>query len=239
MSIKEDEILKNTEFLVYKSRDLLQEQLKSYDSANTKAGVLISISALLIPIAITFISSSETINLIKYLTVIPTALMIMALIYLLKVLMPKGLDHGFNFDQFDKNIEKEHKQVLLFEIGANRDSYNDNMPIVQRQNKNFKTGIKLIFTSALLIFLLVTSSLFVSKEETEDKKNEVKSTTEIISKNQNINDMSNDNSGSNSNNNQNQQNQQSSQSSNNIPSVPREQRANLQKGEDSKPLTKK
>lgn len=239
MSIEEHEILKNAEFLVSKSRSLLQEQLKSYDGANTKAGVLISISALLIPIAITFISGSETISLIKYLTIIPTTLMITALTYLLRVLMPKGLDHGFNFDQFDENIEKEHKQVLLFEIGANRGSYNDNMPIVQRQNKNFKTGVKLIFSSAVLILLLVTSGLFLSKEKKQGQSKEVNSKSEVDSKNPNINEMSKENSGSNSNNNQNQQNQQSSQSSNNIPSVPREQRANLQKGADSKPLTKK
>ncbi|MCG8412087.1 MAG: hypothetical protein MI739_12475 [Bacteroidales bacterium] len=77
MNIEENEIIKNAEFLASKSKDLLQEQLKSYENANTKAGVLISISTLLIPIAITFISSLEVIDWIKYLTVIPTALILL------------------------------------------------------------------------------------------------------------------------------------------------------------------
>ena len=169
MEEKQPEILDNLEFLVIKSRDLLQEQLKSYDSANTKAGVLISISALIIPIAIAFISSSDTLPIIKYLTIIPIVLMIIALIFLLKVLMPKGLDHGFNFAQFQKQIDNTHKDLLLYEIGANQDSYADNDPIVKRQNKNFKTGIKLIFCSTIIVFVIVTISLFVSKPESKGK----------------------------------------------------------------------
>jgi len=167
--MSEKEKLNNLEFLVLKSRDLLQEQLKSYESANNKAGILISISSLLIPITITFISGSDTLLFIKYLTIFPIGLMIIALIFLLKVLMPKGLDHGFNFGQFEKQINNNYKDLLLYEIGANRDSYAYNTKIVTRQNKNFKKGIKLIFSSAIIIFVIVTVSLFISKPESNEK----------------------------------------------------------------------
>jgi len=245
MDNKDREILDNLEFLVVKSRDLLQEQLKSYESANSKAGVLISISALLIPIAVTFISSSDSLLIIKYLTIFPTALMVVALVFLLKVLMPKGLDHGFNFEQFDKQINSTHNDLLLFEIGANRDSYNDNTAIVRRQNSNFKTGIKLIFSSAILIFVLVMVGLFVSNGDSKDKTTIRKATIEQLNINElNIKTMNDNNSTSDSGTNSNQtqqtqQTQQSTQQSTTIPSVPREQRANLEKADHSEPLIKK
>ena len=241
MNSKETEVLANLKFLVVKSRELLQEQLKSYESANSKAGILISISALLIPIAVTFISNSDSLPIIKYLTILPTALMIIALTYLLNVLMPKGLDHGFNFEQFDKQINNTHKDLILHEIGANRDSYNDNSTIVWRKNRNFKTGIKLIFSSAILIFVLVTVNLFVSNADSKNRIVKEINIEQFDINKLNIKTMNDNNStpDSGSNSSQSQQNQQSTQESTIIPSVPREQRANLEKGEDSKPLTKK
>lgn len=233
--------LENLKFLVVKSRNLLQEQLKSYEGANNKAGILISISALLIPIAVTFISRSDTILIIKYITILPIALMICALIFLLKVLMPKGLDHGFNFDQFEIQINKKQNVLLLYEIGANKDSYSDNIAIVQRQNGNFKKGIILIFSSSILIFGLVTVSLFASNVKSDKIQIEEVIIKKIEIDNLKMKTMSNNNSDSSSNGNQNQQNQQQTtrEQTTRIPNVPREQRANIEKGETQKPLQKK
>jgi hypothetical protein len=47
MSNSENEI-KNLEFLVVKSRELLQEQLKAYENYTSKSGILISVSSLFI-----------------------------------------------------------------------------------------------------------------------------------------------------------------------------------------------
>ena len=160
MNYNEEETLNKYKFLVEKSRILLQEQLKSYESAIIKAGILISIFGLLTPIAITFISGTEILSIIKCLTIIPAVLMIIALLYLLSVLKPKGLDHGFNFEQFEDQIENTYKCLLLFEIGANRASYSHNIKIVNRQNRDLKSGIKFILSSAILIIIIVTSNLF-------------------------------------------------------------------------------
>lgn len=238
MTDSKNDTTKTLEFLVYKSRDLLQEQLKSYESANSKAGVLISISALLIPIAVTFISSSNTILVIKYLTILPTVLMIFALIFLLKVLMPKGLDHGFNFEQFENQLDVGYENLLLYEIGSNKSSYSGNEPKVNSQNKNFKTGVKLIFSSAILILLLVTSSLFVTNNNSEPITKERKTNNIYNSNNLNQYPMSDNNSNTDSNSNQNQQQSQNSQESTRIPYVPSEERASIQKSEEQTPLTK-
>lgn len=247
MDIKEKEKLDNIEFLVVKSRDLLQEQLKSYESAIYKAGILISISALMIPIAVTFISSSDSLPIIKYVTILPTGLMITALIFLLKVLMPKGLNHGFNFEQFNEQIDNTYKDLLLFEIGANRDSYKDNTDIVNRQNSNFKKGILLIFFSTLIIFILVTVSLFISNSDSKDKISIQNATIERLNINElNIEPMNENNSNADSGTDtsqtqqtqQTQQVQQTTQETTVIPSVTREQRAIIEKS-DKDTLSKK
>ena len=85
----------------------MQEQLKSYESANSKAGILISISALLIPISISFISGTDTVLCIKVLTIIPTALMILALINRLK-------NAGYTFmNDFDPHWLEETTGSIL------------------------------------------------------------------------------------------------------------------------------
>lgn len=232
--------MKNLEFLVIKSRELLQEQLKSYESANNKAGILISISALLIPISVGYISNANTIIFVKFLIIIPITLMIVALIYLLKVLMPKGLDHGFNFEQFDNQVNKSYKELLIYEISANKSSYRDNVDIVIKQNRNFKKGIKLIFSSAILIFTLVTVSLFMSNAENKinlRKENII----EKVDTNLNRETMCDNNSDSNSNSesNQNNDNQSIPQETINFPDVSREERANIEKAIESDSLKKK
>ncbi|WP_299255899.1 hypothetical protein [uncultured Aquimarina sp.] len=230
MKDTENDNIKNIEFLVTKSRELLQEQLKSYETATNKAGILISISGLFLPIAIAFISSSDTVIILKIITLIPVIIMIIGLIYLLKVLMPKGLDHGFDFNQFNNKINENYKQLLLYEIGANKSSFQDNSSIVLKQNKDFKIGLKFIFSATIFVFLIVTASLFMNDqkldtEQTENIKIEQINNIEMADKK-----SENDSTSSN-------ENQNNSEST--IPEVPREQRANIEKGDDPKKLDKK
>ena len=162
--------LENLKFIALKSKDLLQEQLKSYESANTKAGVLISVSSLFIPIAVTLISNSDLLIIFKYLTILPIFLMIVALTFLLRVLTHKKLKHGLKFEAFEDQLKKSHKDLLAYEIGAYTSSYQENDKIVTKQTENYNAGIKLIYLSSILIFTIVTISMFFSNTEIKDKK---------------------------------------------------------------------
>ena len=162
MSNSENEI-KNLEFLVVKSRELLQEQLKAYENYTSKSGILISVSSLFIPFAISFTTTNEVENKIKIISIYPVLLMIYSLFILLKVFKPKGLDHGFNFEQFENLISKKHTEVLLFEIGANKSSFRDNNSIVAEQSKNFKKGVKYIMMSSISLILLKIINSFSKK----------------------------------------------------------------------------
>src|SRR5690625_1851422 len=98
--------IKNLEFLVIKSRDLLQEQLKSFESCNSKAGFLMSISSLFIPISITFLTRHDFDFWAKTICIMSIMVSFTGIFFLLKVTLPKGLDHGFNFNQFENKVGK-------------------------------------------------------------------------------------------------------------------------------------
>lgn len=170
MSDKEKEELAKLEFLVIKSRNLLQEQFSSYDMLTNKAGILISISALFTPIAVTIISSSESSIFIRHLSVIPTVSMAISLTYLLIVLTNKKLIGGFNFEQFETQMKRRHIDLLKFEIGANKTSFNKNEVVIERRFNKFKMGIIFIYVSAICIFCLITANTFLHNNVSNEKK---------------------------------------------------------------------
>ena len=159
----------NLDFLVIKSRNLLQFQNQSYNSAKQKAAVLISISALFIPIAISYFSSA-TLPLLQYSTIIPIALMIAALIYLLIVLTSKDINYGMGFDEFDEQLDLDHNTLLINEIGYNKASFNDNIAVIEQKHKHYSTAIRLIVTSTILIFILIFANLITTKENPAKKE---------------------------------------------------------------------
>lgn len=222
---------KNLEFLVIKSKELIVEQLKSYENSTNKSGILISISTLFIPLAITFISDNNDYLLVKILSVIPIGLTIIALIFLLKVLKPKELSHGFNIDQFESQIDKSYDELMLFEIGANKSSYKDNFTVITEHTSYFKKGVNFIFAGSISIFLLITLKLF--SENSEDKKYDKIYINEL-----NIKKMAETTSNTENQGNQSQQSTQQAQTTL-IPDVPRTQRAIIEKGQNPEPLIKK
>jgi hypothetical protein len=75
---------KTLNFLVDKSRILLNEQLKSYEVATKKAGTFLSILSLILPIAI-YVLSKDVNCFIRIIGTIPILLFMIAMIYQLKV----------------------------------------------------------------------------------------------------------------------------------------------------------
>ena len=157
MEIKPEIDEKNIDFLVTKSRYLLAEQFKTYEGSIFKSGLLISLLAIIFPISM-FLFSKEMNCIIKAFGIIPIVILIIALCFLLIVLLPKALNTGFNFEQFDEKINYEYINLLLYEIGANKSAFKGNKDIVDRQTLFFKLGI--IFVAIALIFLMIL--IFIS-----------------------------------------------------------------------------
>lgn len=148
----------NSEILAHKSRDLLNDQLNSIDSNNIKAGTFVSISSLFIPLAFGLFENSDNSIEWIFLFAVPIILNLVGLFFLIKSLFPKKVYHGLNFNEFDNLINKEDvRDIYDFEIGANKDSFNDNKETLRTQNNNLKYGLTLIYVSAIclaLIFLI-------------------------------------------------------------------------------------
>lgn len=148
-------IIEILEYLSKKSDDLFQEQMKSYNSTITKASIIIPISTVFLPLALAITVKTDSFPFINYLIAVTVFFMTFGLFYLLKVLFPKGLYHGFDFNQFQKLSKKSYKEVLEYNIGANKDSYSDNEEIVNNQNKYLKRGLIFVFISSLMIVSII------------------------------------------------------------------------------------
>jgi hypothetical protein len=151
--------MSSIEFLANKSRELLNDQLSTFDSNNSKAGIFISISALFVPITFSIFDSITINHCWVFLFFIPIAFNLIGIYFLIKAMYPKSVFHGINFNEFDTLVSKELSEIQLFEIGINRDSFNDNALILKQQNKNLKIGLRIIFTSAIILSLIFLINL--------------------------------------------------------------------------------
>jgi len=145
---------KNSEILALKSRELLNDQINSVDTNNSKAGTFISISALFIPLSFSLFDKFEGSLIWIIVFFIPILLNLIGLFFLIKALLPKKISHGIDINQFDSLLEKTDDQLYLFEVGINRDCFKENKKILNAQNNYLKKGLIIIYSSALSLALI-------------------------------------------------------------------------------------
>lgn len=152
---------KDLEFLAEKAKELLDRQIDSYRTNHTKAGTIIGISSVFIPIFLYIIEKSASI--IKILSIIPIIGFLYSMILMINILRSRPLDQGFNQYQFDQLVKQDYESILLYEIGAKKDSITDNQKITESQNRKFNRGLIItvisIFFSISLLILNLTIAL--------------------------------------------------------------------------------
>lgn len=207
--------LRDLEFLADKARELLDRQISSFRATHAKAGSIIALSTIFVPIYIFVIEKAA--GIIQILSIIPILLLGYSLILMIQILKTKRLDQGFNEDQFDKLINKKYEKILLYEIGAKKASIKDNQLITAGQNKKFNKGLNFTIAAVLFSFLLLFTNVFINppnrlkmsekekKEKTDPKK---------------------------------EPSQDQQTKSRTIPSVPKEERIQLNEGKDNDSVNK-
>ena len=115
---------KNLELLDNKAEKLLERQINSFRSLNIKANSLIAINSILVPIFLFLIENTNYI--ISFLSIIPFIFFFYSLILMVKVIKSVKIFQGFNEKQFDKLVNMEYTNILLYSIGAKKDSISDN-----------------------------------------------------------------------------------------------------------------
>ncbi|UBM61370.1 hypothetical protein LA303_08020 [Candidatus Sulfidibacterium hydrothermale] len=152
--------MKDLEFLAEKAKELLDRQIESYRSNHTKAGSIIGISAIFLPVFIFIIEKSSSI--IQILSVIPLILFGISLFIMIRVLRSRPLDQGFRPEKFDDLVNKNYEDILLYEIGAKRDSFRDNEIISEKQNIRFNSGLIITIIAIAFSILLLFGNIFIN-----------------------------------------------------------------------------
>ncbi len=155
--------LKELEFLASKSKELVEKQVESYRHKKSNAGTIIGVISLFIPFFLNGLGDANF--LIQYLSILPIGLLAWSLLLMLKVFRTELLYQFFSVEKFKDLVNKDYEKVLLYEIGANNDSYRDNEPIDVLANKNYNFGIKLTTISVLISIALLLTNNFSKSEQ--------------------------------------------------------------------------
>jgi hypothetical protein len=161
------EDLRYLEFFAIDSKEILEKQVDSYRQQHSYAGTIIGITALFIPFF--FSNLVRTYLVIQFISVVPIALFIWAILLMLNIFKTKPLDQAYNEKKYKMLLTKTYKEILLSEIEANSQSYSKNKMIIEKANKNYITAVKLITIALLFSIVLLFANQFFKIEKVPRK----------------------------------------------------------------------
>jgi len=159
--------LKDLEFLAEKSKEMVEKQIESYRQKHSNAGTIIGVIALFIPFFLNGLDNAYSI--VQYLSIVPIGLLVWAIILMLGVLRTKLMYQFFSVDKFKDLVNTDYEKILLYEIGANNDSFRDNKPIDENVNNIYNFGIKLTTISIIISVGLLLANNFWQPEKPATK----------------------------------------------------------------------
>ena len=161
------EDLKNLEFLASNSKEIIEKQVDSYRQQHSYAGTIIGVVVLFIPF---FLSSFDnTFKITQYISILPIALFIWAILSMLSIFRTKPLDQAFSIAKYQDFLNKTYKEILLNEIEANTNSYNRNLLITDKGSKRYSTGVSLTAVAFLISIVLLLANQFIKMEKAPTK----------------------------------------------------------------------
>lgn len=136
-----EEDLRHLEFLALNSKEIIEKQVDSYRQQHSYAGTIIGVTVLFIPFFLNGLDN--TFQVIQFISIIPIALFIGAILLMLSIFRSKPLDQAFTVTKYKELLSKSYKEILLYEIEANAHSYIKNNIITLRGNKRYTNGVRL------------------------------------------------------------------------------------------------
>ena len=161
------EYLQHLEFLAVNSKEIIEKQVDSYRQQHSYAGTIIGATALFIPF---FLSSMDnTTRIIQFISVVPIAFFLWSILLLLSIFRTNPLDQAFSVSKYKELLTKSFKEILLYEIEANAQSYRINLIITEKGNKRYATGIRLATIALLFSIVLMMANRFITLEKEPTK----------------------------------------------------------------------
>jgi len=160
------EDLRQLEFFAINSKEILDKQVDSYRQQHSYAATIIGITALFIPF---FLSSLGSFYIIRFISVVPIALFIWAILLMLNLFKTKPLDQAYNIEKYQELSTKSYKEILLSEIDANLHSYTKNKIITEKGNRHYIRAMKLITMALLFSIILIFTNQFFKIEKVPTK----------------------------------------------------------------------
>ncbi len=161
------EDLKHLEFLALNSKEIIEKQVDSYRQQHSYAGTIIGATALFIPF---FLNSLDSTFLwIQLILILPTVLFISSILLMLSIFRTKPLDQAFSVIKYKDLLTKEYKEILLYEIKANSNSYTLNKKITEKGNKMYDMGVRLTTLALIISIVLILVNKFIMIEDPPTK----------------------------------------------------------------------
>ena len=137
-----------------KSKELLERQIGTYRSKQDRATTILGLLSLFLPLYLFIIEKSS--GLTKIISIVPLAIMTYGTILIIRILMSKKINQGYNPDKFPEFINWQPREIYLYEISSNKLSFEKNNTILEGQNNNYNRGIIILIISiGLSISLLL------------------------------------------------------------------------------------
>jgi hypothetical protein len=161
------EDLKHLEFLTVNSKEIVEKQVDSYRQQHSYAGTIIGVTGLFIPY---FLSSLDgTLQIIQFISIVPIILFIWAMLLLLSLFRTKPLDQAFGVTKYKELLTQTYKEILLYEIEANSNSYRLNNIVTEKGNRRYNIGVRLITVALMFSILLILVNKFIKIEKAPTK----------------------------------------------------------------------
>jgi hypothetical protein len=172
------EDIKVLEFLANNSKEIIEKQVGSYRQQHTYAGTIIGFTVLYIPFFLNSLEKST--QILQVISIVPIAIFIGSILLMLRIFRGKALDQALSVIKYKELLTKSYKEILLYEIEANKLSYLKNNIITKQGNKKYMQGAGLTTIAIILSIILLLISTFLSIEKAPTKVQVVNLKTQAI-----------------------------------------------------------
>ncbi len=162
-----EEDLRHCEFLAINSKEIIEKQVDSNRQQHSYARTIIGFTVLFIPF---FLNSLDGTNqVLQFISILPIAIFIGSIFMMLSIFMGKPLDQALSVPKYKDLLTKSYKEILLFEIEANKGCYLKNNVATMKANKRYMQGIGLITIAIIISIVMLLLSTFLAIEKKPTK----------------------------------------------------------------------